>query len=453
MLFPENHLAQFDVHGSASIFWFRRDLRLHDNAGLYHALRSTSPVIPLFIFDTDILGQLHSRADRRIEFIHKAMDDLHKRLEMCGSGLLVLSGRPIDVFRRMLDRYKIEAVIANEDYEPYARKRDGEVGALLQEHGSQLCLFKDQVIHAKNEILTGQGTPFQVFTAYKAKWLEATADVESFPSENYLGNIARGKTTLLPIEYVGFTTSSATEFSPPCTDEHTLRAYAANRDVPALDATTHTGVHLRFGTVSVRNMVRLGREYSEVWLSELIWREFFIMVLYHRPDVVDSCYRREFNGIRWRNNDTEFRLWCEGKTGFPLVDAGMRQLNATGFMHNRVRMAVASFLVKDLLIDWRWGEAYFAEKLLDYDLAANNGNWQWAAGTGCDAAPYFRIFNPENQRKKFDPHDEYCRKWIPELYTGRYATPVVDHLQARKRTLLAFADAAQEYKGINGSKY
>lgn len=445
-----NTSSGFDIATAVAVFWFRRDLRLHDNAGLYYALRQPHPVVPLFIFDTDILGRLEDRTDRRVEYIYRALAGVHEQLANKGSGVLVAGGKPVDIFRAILDTWNIAAVVANEDYEPYARRRDSEVSELLQERGSRLVLLKDHVIHAKDEVLTAQGTPFRVFTAYKKKWLEATQDISAFPSENYTENFAPIQTTLPPLENFGFQTTNAV-FPKSYPDVHTLCSYAGSRDVPSLEATTRMGIHLRFGTVSVREMVRLGYEYSDTWLSELIWREFFAMVLYFRPDVVDSCYREEFNAIRWRNNEEEFLLWCRGQTGFPFVDAGMRQLNATGFMHNRARMAVASFLVKDLLVDWRWGEAYFAQKLLDYELASNNGNWQWVAGTGCDAAPYFRVFNPESQRKKFDPQDEYCRQWIPELGTPGYPQPMVDHAAARMRAISAYAGAVAESRAAGSS--
>lgn len=427
------------------VFWFRRDLRLHDNAGLWQALCSGRAVVPLFIFDADILSALRDSTDKRVGFIHSALSALRHTLAEQGRSFAAVYGRPADVFRHLLEHWNIEAVYANEDYEPYARQRDREVAMLLREHGAELRLYKDQVIHAKDEVMSDQGTHFQVFTAYKRKWLERTPDISTFASQQMVGAIAPGSTVLPSLQELGFTADSSAVL-PPNTSIETLRSYAANRDIPWLDATTHSSVHLRFGTVSVRNAVQLGRQHSDVWLSELVWREFFMMILYHRPDVVHSCYRREYNGIRWRNNTEEFERWCQGCTGYPMVDAGMRELNTTGFMHNRVRMTVASFLVKDLLIDWRWGEAYFAKKLLDYDLAANNGNWQWSAGTGCDAAPYFRIFNPESQRQKFDPDDKYCRKWIPELGTASYPQPIVDHAVARQRTLQAYSDAVQEFK-------
>jgi deoxyribodipyrimidine photo-lyase len=435
------------VDGNVNILWLRRDLRLYDNVALSNAMQSPYPIVPLFIFDTDILDELERPYDKRVEFIHRTILGVHEQLRAHGSGMLVQRGRPVDVFRTLMEKYTIGSVFANEDYEPYATRRDNEVAGFLAEHGVQLILSKDQVIRAKDEILTGSGTPFRVFTPYKNKWREMLQDTDletcgGRPDFSRFGPVSGEPPSL---ESLGFR-ATETRFPEYDISEGFLRHYVRRRDIPAVEGTSRLGIHLRFGTVSIREVAEKAVENSDVLLDELIWREFFMMVLYHHPHVATGCFRPEFEAIRWRNNNEEFQLWCEGKTGYPLVDAGMRQLNETGSMHNRVRMVTAGFLVKDLLIDWRWGEAYFASKLLDYDMAANNGNWQWAAGTGCDAAPYFRVFHPETQRKKFDPDDIYCRRWIPELGTSDYPQPMVDHAEARQRALHAYKTALMSRK-------
>ena len=376
-----------------NVCWLRRDLRLFDHAALYHALSSGRPVVVFFIFDTWILDKLSDRKDKRVDFIHRQLQKLNKQLQEKGSSLIVKHGSPKEAFLELLPEYSVRDVFANRDYEPYATARDREVKELLEERNIGFHTFKDQVIFEKNEIVKNDGTPYTVFTPYSNKWKEKLAQ-ESIPvyaSEDLLDHLLKMPKKEVPsLQEIGFEPSG---FEVPEADltEGLIRNYNKTRDIPGVAGTSYAGVHLRFGTVSVRQLVAQAMQQSEVWLNELIWREFFMQILWHFPEVVDHNFRRKYDRLQWRNNEEEFGRWCRGETGFPLVDAGMRQLNETGWMHNRVRMLVAGFLTKHLLIDWRWGEAYFAEKLLDYELASNNGNWQWAAGTGCDSAPYFRI--------------------------------------------------------------
>lgn len=424
------------------VFWFRRDLRLEDNAGLYHALRSGMPVLPVFIVDPKEIQHFQQPSDQRMEFIYRALSVVHSKLQQRGKGLLMLQGDPITCMQHLMEHYDVRAVYANEEYEPYAQKRDAHIAALLKAKGISLVLYKDGVIRAKDELLTGSQTPYQVFTAYKNAWRSTftESDIEPWQSHAFIERcLPMAECALLPLEELGFLSMPSLTFTYR-TDETLLREYADKRDMPALDATSHIGIHLRYGTVSIRRMVDIAR-CSDTWLDELLWREFFTMILYHVPRVEHTAYKPAYDAICWRNDEGEFARWCEGNTGYPLVDAGMRQLRATGWMHNRVRMVTASFLVKHLLIDWRWGEAYFASLLIDYDLALNNGNWQWVAGTGCDAAPYFRIFHPQRQQEKFDANGAYCRQWIDELHTPRYPVPMVEHRFARQRVLQAYQAA------------
>ncbi len=422
------------------IFWFRRDLRLHDNAGLFQALTSGQPVLPLFIFDSDILEDLGDSKDPRVTFIHDTLREMHQQLERLDSALLVRYGKPLEVWPKLLEEYPVEAVYTNRDYEPYARKRDEQVAALLQAQGIPLRAFKDQVIFEQDEIMTKSGTPYKVYTPYKNSWLKAFTSSMAKPypvQENLHQLIPHPKTNFPSLADIGFEASSIPTPAPKLAEE-VLRQYDETRNLPALDATSRLSPHLRFGTVSVREAVALAVRHNDTWLQELIWREFFMQLLYHFPESAHESFSPKFRHIAWRNNEDEFQRWCAGNTGFALVDAGMRELNATGFMHNRVRMVVASFLVKDLLIDWRWGEAYFAEKLLDYEQASNVGNWQWAAGTGADAQPYFRIFNPESQVKKFDKDLVYSKRWVPDFGTPAYPAPMVNHAEARDRAIAAY---------------
>ena len=435
-------IGNTDIDNSTTLFWFRRDLRLTDNAALYYALKENRNVQPIFIFDTEILNRLEDRSDKRVAFIYRAVIDIKQQLEAMGSSLLLLHGNPLEIFKKL----KPKNVYTNHDYEPYARKRDEAVSTLLKSSGSILKTFKDQVIFEHDEILKDDGKPYTVFTPYSKKW-KARLDsfyLKSYPVEKYYPNLQ--KVNPLPglsLASIGFSDAGDPFPSKEITIE-TLEHYKDLRDFPAIKGTSRLSVHLRFGTVSIRKLVQRSLQKSETWLNELIWREFYQMILWHFPQV-EKSFKPAYDQIQWRNNPAEFQAWCEGRTGYPIVDAGMRELNATGFMHNRVRMIVASFLTKHLLIDWRWGEAYFAMKLLDFDLASNNGGWQWAAGSGCDAAPYFRVFNPYIQTEKFDAKKEYIKKWVPEFNTQDYPPPMVDHNLARERALKTYKDALQEH--------
>ncbi|MGB3074500.1 MAG: deoxyribodipyrimidine photo-lyase [Chitinophagales bacterium] len=423
-----------------SVFWFRRDLRLHDNAGLFHALKSADKVLPVFIFDTEILDQLEDKSDIRVHFIHQALHRIQSKLSELGSTLIVKYGKPENVWNDLLLEYNIKSVFTNHDYEPYAKERDELIRSLLFSKGIIFQTFKDQVIFEKEELLKDDGTPYVVWTPYSRKWKEKLNNfyLESYPVKKYEGNyLSKSPVSIPELKDMGFEKTDA-QFPPDFVDDDLILNYYKTRDIPGINGTSRLSVHLRFGTISIRELTRHAKSLSEKFLNELIWREFYQMILWHFPQVIHHSFRREYDLIAWRNNETEFEKWCNGETGFPIVDAGMRELNATGFMHNRVRMIAAGFLTKDLLIDWGWGEAYFAKKLLDYDLASNNGGWQWAAGTGVDAAPYFRIFNPTEQAKKFDPEFNYIRKWVPEFTELTYPLPMLDHKQARERTLHAY---------------
>jgi len=424
-----------------AVFWFRRDLRLEDNVGLYHALRSGHPVLPVFILDTEILDRLEEKADRRVAFILAALGEINKKLASAGSSLKVLHRTPVEAFRKILDEYDVKAVFTNRDYEPYATARDEKISLLLKNSAIPFHSFKDQVILEKKEVVKSDGTPYTVFTPYSRAWKKQLTiqDTESFFSEKHAGNFLKLPAARIPgPEEISFTNTDTV--SPvPAINQEIIRNYHLTRDIPSLEGTTRLGVHLRFGTVSIRQLVRTALDLNETWLNELIWREFFMSIIWHFPHVTDNSFKTRYEAMQWRNNEEEFDRWCNGMTGYPIVDAGMRELNTTGFMHNRVRMITASFLAKHLLTDWRWGEAYFAGKLLDYELSSNNGNWQWAAGTGCDAAPWFRIFNPAEQMRKFDPQMRYIRRWVPELDSCSYPRPVVDHSLARERALATYS--------------
>lgn len=422
-----------------TLFWLRRDLRLTDNAGLYHALKEHSQVLPVFIFDTNILSKLDDKADRRVDFIHQTLAQLKKDLEAKGSSLLVLYGDPIAIYKEL----QPIAVYTNHDYEPYAQERDGSIKTLLEKRGIAFKTFKDQVIFEKDEVLKDDGTPYTVFTPYSKKWKAKlnTFYMKSYPVEKYSDHFIQTKPFDFPsLEEIGFVKTD-TQFPERVIKQSVIEKYKEQRDFPAIEGTTRLSVHLRFGTVSIRKLVQVACKKNETWLNELIWREFYAMILWHFPHVVTKAFKPVYDTVLWRNNEQEFALWCKGKTGYPIVDAGMRELNSTGHMHNRVRMIVASFLTKHLLIDWRWGEAYFAQKLLDFDLASNNGGWQWAAGSGCDAAPYFRVFNPYLQTDKFDSEHQYIQRWVPEVNTPDYPKPIVDHGLARDRVLKAYKEA------------
>ena len=431
-----------------SVFWFRRDLRLDDNAGLYHALKKGMPVLPIFIFDKNILDKLEDKNDGRVEFIHQAILTLNEKLIEFGSSIKVFYSTPEKVFKDLTKEYTIQSVFTNHDYEPYADERDGAVKDFLSKHKIEVKTYKDQCIFEKEEVTKDDGKPYTVFTPYSRKWKLRLTDfhVKAYPNKKYFKHFIQTKTFDIPtLNEMGFE-KSGLEFPLTTISKSIVTNYKEQRDFPAIKGTSKLSVHLRFGTVSIRALAKQALVLNETWLNELIWRDFYMMILYHFPHAAINSFKPQYDRIEWRNNESEFKAWCEGKTGFPIVDAGMRELNETGFMHNRVRMIVASFLVKDLLIDWRWGEAYFAKKLLDFDLSANNGGWQWAAGSGCDAAPYFRVFNPTEQTKKFDPKYEYIKKWIPEFNTAKYPKPIVDHSSARLRVLAVYKEALSENK-------
>ena len=436
------------------IFWLRRDLRWQDNRGLYQALSSGLPVQPVFIFDTDILGNLEDRDDARVTFIHQTLEALNKVIEPFQAAIDVRHGKPLEVWQQLIKDYPVKEVYFNRDYEPYATKRDQDVTDMLINNNISVSTFKDHVIFEKDEVVKDDKTPYTVFTPFKKKWLQtlssdtqdlsASEALTSYPSQTLLQKLSvrRSCCNWVSLQDMDFT-PSVIVFPSQEVSSSVVRSYGKYRDFPAIPGTTHLGIHFRFGTISVREKVRKAFSLSDVFVSELIWRDFYVTILWHFPHVAKSAFRPVYDQIEWRNNHKEFEMWCAGMTGYPLVDAGMRELSATGYMHNRVRMVTASFLTKHLLIDWRWGEAWFARKLLDFDLASNNGGWQWAAGCGTDAAPYFRIFNPESQAEKFDPDNTYIRKWIPEYATTSYPGPIVDHKIARERCLNVYKKAVQ----------
>jgi deoxyribodipyrimidine photo-lyase len=428
--------------GKISVFWFRRDLRLEDNTALARALESGHAVLPLFIFDTQIIDEL-DHDDARVSFIYMQLQSIHQQLIALKSSLHVFKGDPLLVWKEVLTSYEINAVYVNKDYEPYALKRDREIEELLKIRGIPFHRFKDQVIFEEGEIVKNDGKPYTVFTPYKRKWIEKFQGGASLAkARKGGGGFLKSSFSFPPLEALGFKPSSIRVLPY---DLSNLMDYAKMRDLPGPDATSHLSPHLRFGTVSIRQIIAMLGPSDEVFLSELIWREFFMQILFHFPRVVNQNFKTRYNGISWNPSADDFERWCEGKTGYPLVDAGMRQLNATGYMHNRVRMVTAGFLCKHLLIDWRMGEAYFASKLVDYELSSNNGNWQWAAGTGCDAAPYFRVFNPSEQLKKFDADQKYVKRWIPEYGTIEYPGPMIDHKFARKRALDTYRIGIENY--------
>lgn len=429
------------MKSKVAVFWFRRDLRIEDNIGLCHALNGEFPVLPIFIFDPGILEKLEDKKDRRVDYIHQALTAINSELKQHNSTLTVLVGKPIEMFSLLITKYDIQAVYCNRDYEPQAIARDREVLNYFESLQIPFKAYKDQVIFDKSNVIKNDGTPYTVYTPYAKKWKEALTTKHFTPVEMNLDNLFQQEFLEIPsLEKIGFEKTDV-EFEKPILDATIINDYDKYRDFPALQRTTQLGIALRFGTISIRKCVGFATHHNQTWLSELIWREFFMQILYHFPHVVQQSFKNQYDQIEWRNDEKEFELWCEGKTGYPIVDAGMRQLNETGFMHNRVRMIVASFLCKHLLIDWRWGEAYFAAKLNDYDLSANNGNWQWAAGCGCDAAPYFRVFNPTLQTEKFDKEHKYIEQWVPEYLSPEYPTPMVEHTFARERVLRVYKKA------------
>lgn len=428
-----------------SVFWFRKDLRLFDNHALLNALKSGYPVLPIYIFDKKIDHPIYNKKDRSISFIYQQLKELEHELQQIGTSLWVIQDTPLEGFKTICSTFEVVSVFVNELYDPFDIQRDNEISTYLQASQISWNAFKDRVIFHRHDVMKNDGTPYSVFTPYSKIWKQKLAEngVPVYNSEKYLSNLLKINPFPFPtLEELGFEATSY-PLVPKNIDPQIIRNYHNTRDIPSLDGTSRLSVSLRFGTVSVRQLVSRALEWNEVWLNELIWREFFMMILFHYPQVVHGSFKKKYQHIAWRNNEKEFDLWCKGETGYPIVDAGMRELNETGLMHNRVRMIVASFLTKHLLIDWRWGEAYFTEKLLDYELSSNNGNWQWAAGCGCDAAPYFRIFNPEEQTRKFDPELIYVRKWVKGYQPG-YLKPIVEHTFARKRALLTYKKALED---------
>jgi deoxyribodipyrimidine photo-lyase len=417
-----------------NIFWFRRDLRLNDNLALNAALNSGLPVLPVFIFDTNIIDELQPD-DPRITFIYETLFSINKELNEAGSSLLIMKGDPVTSWKELILSFDINAVYVNKDYEPYSVGRDSEIEVLLGKKQISFLRFKDQVIFEENEILKSDKRPYTIFTAYRNKWFSKLKDDLLLLSKDPQPDNRNFYQFLFE-----FPSLEKIEFRPGSLkvrpfDLSSVSDYEKYRDFPSLDKTSYLGPHLRFGTVSIRKIARIALKENLVFLNELIWREFFMQILFHFPNVVTENFKTKYDNISWRNNEKEFERWCRGETGYLLVDAGMRQLNETGYMHNRVRMVAAGFLCKHLLTDWRWGEAYFAGKLLDYELSSNNGNWQWAAGTGSDAAPFFRVFNPYAQQNKFDHNNLYIKKWCGNFEKPEYPEPIVEHDFARKRAI------------------
>jgi deoxyribodipyrimidine photo-lyase len=428
-----------------SVCWFRRDLRLNDNHAFFEALSGKYEVLPIFIFDPEILEKLSDKSDKRVAFIHQSLLKMNTILNENGASIHVFHDKVEHVFEKLNAQYDVKEVYANHDYEPYAINRDSKISNLLASKNIPLKTFKDQVIFEKSEVIKADGTPYTIFTPFSRKWKEKFQQTTliHYPSETILSKVLKVLNHPFPsLVEIGFENLNV-DFSDFNITEDLIKNYEETRNLPSVEGTTQISVHLRFGTLSIRDLVKLGIKWNEKWLNELIWREFFMMILYHFPHVIDESFKKKYDKIQWRNNEAEFEKWCKGQTGYPIVDAGMRQLNETGFMHNRVRMITAGFLCKHLLIDWRWGEAYFAQKLLDYELSSNNGNWQWAAGSGCDSAPYFRIFNPTAQTLKFDPKLKYIKTWIKDFKID-YLHPIVEHEFGRKRALEVYKMAVNE---------
>jgi deoxyribodipyrimidine photo-lyase len=429
---------------NVNIFWFRRDLRLEDNAALYHSLRGALPVVPIFIFDKNILDKLEDKKDRRVEFIYQSLFAIQRELIKLDVSMEVYYGTPLEIFSRLIKKYNIDKVFANHDYEPYALERESLVNQLLSAGGTAFHTFKDHVIFEKNEILKEDGRPYTIFTPYSKKWkaFQDSTPLAHYPTQKYFTNFLKQPCQeILTPQSIGFQKVD-TPFPSNELNRDIVEKYTEERNFPGRNGTSKLGLHLRFGTVSIRAITKIARSLNETFLNELIWRDFYQMILWHFPHVgMGHAFKPAYDFIEWRTDEGEFDKWCNGQTGYPIVDAGMRELKTTGFMHNRVRMIVASFLSKHLLLDWRLGEAWFAQKLLDFDLAANNGGWQWAAGSGCDAAPYFRIFNPYLQTQKFDPQFTYIKKWVPEFQEFDYPRPIVVHEAARKRCLEVYGKA------------
>lgn len=428
------------------VFWHRRDLRTFDNAGLYKALKENSGVQPIFIFDTNILDEL-PKDDQRVLFIHQEIEKIRKNYQEEGSDLKVYHGDPINIFEKLIEENKIDKVYANRDYEPYAKDRDQKIYRFLKKNDIDFIGSKDHVIFEKDEVLKDDGDPYRVFTPYMKTWKSNLKDYhfKSYPTNKYFKNLKEvsEKEDLITLKEMGFEDEQKVDFPSRDVQDKTIKEYGDKRDIPAIQGTTRVSLHLRFGTISIRELARKA-EKNEKYLNELIWRDFYQMIIHHFPNSATESFKKKYDNIPWDNNKDYFNAWCNGKTGYPIVDAGMRELNQTGFMHNRVRMIVASFLTKHLLIDWRWGEAYFAEKLLDYELASNVGGWQWAASSGVDAQPYFRVFNPESQRKKFDKDYKYIKKWVEEFETDDYPSPIVEHKKAREKAIDTYKNAVNQ---------
>ncbi|MDA1269040.1 MAG: deoxyribodipyrimidine photo-lyase [Bacteroidetes bacterium] len=425
-----------------SLCWFRRDLRIEDQTALFYSLQQEQQVLPLFIFDRHILDALEDKSDARVTFIHKQIASLKAFFEKHGGSMLIKYGHPEIIFQELLDEFDILTVYTNRDYEPYAQSRDAQVEALLGKKNIPFLTFKDQVIFEPGEILNGSGEFYKVFTPFSRNWLEKFRQtrIQPLSDANWKNLLQRTPIPYLSLSDMGFEPSPI-EIPSTQIQDSILKEYEKQRNFPAVQGTSRLGIHLRFGTLSIRNLALKAVSLNATYLNELIWREFYMMILGHAPQVVNRAFKPQYERIPWRNNEVEFQAWCEGLTGYPIVDAGMRELNTTGFMHNRVRMIVASFLTKHLLIDWKWGEAYFAKKLLDFELSSNNGGWQWAAGTGTDAQPYFRVFNPDSQTEKFDKELRYIKKWVPELGTSSYPLPIVEHKFARNRAIETYKKA------------
>ena len=418
-----------------NIFWFRRDLRLRDNIGLLNSLNSGKTLL-LFIYDDSILRNL-KKDDPRITFISSLINSINKKIEKFKSNVLCKHGNPVDIWEELISEYEISNVFFNRDYEPYAIKRDRQIIDLLSKNNIKTSSYKDHLIFEKNEISKDDGNPYTVFTPYKNKWISSinSDNLNFYDSEKKLINLYQIKKKTINLEDFGFKKSSIKVINP---NFDFINDYEKFRDFPSENKTSFLSPHLRFGSISIRECVKYAFSKNKIFLSELVWREFYSQILYNFPHVVNQPFKAKYSNIKWRNNNDEYQMWCSGKTGYPIVDAGMNQLNSTGYMHNRVRMITASFLVKHLLIDWRLGERYFAEKLLDFDLSSNNGNWQWVAGTGCDSAPYFRVFNPETQQTKFDSKYEYVKKWIDDFDSSNYIKRIVEHKFARERCLQTY---------------
>ena len=427
-----------------AIFWHRRDIRTTDNAGLYHALKSGLQVIPIFIFDKNILEKLANKSDKRVNFIHEQISDLKLEYQKLGTDLWVEYGEVNDIWKSLVKKFNIKKVFINHDYEPYANDRDAVIKQFLNNLSIDFLSFKDQCIFEKEEVTKDDGKPYTVFTPYSRKWKAKLNDdyLKPYETEKYFDALLKVETLqpLISLNEMGFE-KVVVNYPSKQTTLAIIKNYSEQRNFPSIAGTSKLGIHFRFGTISIREKAKKTIGISEVFLNELIWRDFYMMILHHFPHIVKGAFRPEYDKINWINNEHDFKSWCEGKTGYPIVDAGMRELNETGFMHNRVRMIVASFLTKHLLIDWRWGEAYFAQKLLDFDLSANNGGWQWAAGCGTDAAPYFRVFNPTLQAQKFDKENQYIKKWVPEFLYINYTKPIVEHTFARNRCLQVYKEA------------